>query len=62
MIHAQVDLTRVQGKIVRPKLFVRERYPNSFDSTRQLGPTPLDLFCVPVFVQLTVAPLDGYTP
>ena len=55
MIHTQVDLTRVQGKIVRPKLFVRERYPNSFDSTRHLGPTPPGPFGVQLFVQLTVA-------
>ena len=57
IIHTQVDLTRVEYKIVRPKLFVRERHPNSFDSTRHLGPTPPDQFGVPVFVQLTVAPL-----
>ena len=57
MIHTQVDLTRVQGKIVRPKLFVRERYPNSFDSTRHLGQTPADQFSAPLFVQLTVAAL-----
>ena len=57
MIHTQVDLTRVRGKIVRPKLFVRERHPNSFDSTRHLGPTPLESFCAAVFVQLTVAAL-----
>ncbi len=57
MIHTQVDLTRVQDKIVRPKLLVRERYPNSFDSTRHLGPTPLDSFGAAVFAQLTVAPL-----
>ncbi len=57
MIHTQVDLTRVRGKIVRPKLFVRERYPNSFDSTGQLGQTPPEGFWDPLFVQLTVAPL-----
>ena len=54
-------LTRVQGKIFRPKSFVRERYPNSFDSTRHLSQTPLDTFGAPVFVQLTVAPHDDYT-
>ena len=57
MNHTQVDLTRVEYKIVRPKLFVRERYPNSFDSTRHLGQTPLEGFGAAVFVQLTVAAL-----
>ena len=57
IIHTQVDLTRVQGKIVRPKLFVREMYPNSCDSTRHLGPTPPDPFWAPLFAQLTDAPL-----
>ena len=57
MIHTQVDLTRVEYKIVWPKLFVRERYPNSFDSTRHLGRTPLEPLCAARFAQLTVAPL-----
>ena len=57
MIHTQVDLTRVRGRILRPKLVVRERYPNSCDSTRHLGPTPLDSFGAPLFAQLTVVSL-----
>ena len=57
MIRTQVDLTRVQGNFVRPKLFDRERYSNSFDSTRHLGPTPPERFWDPLFAQLTVAPL-----
>ena len=57
MIHTQVDLTRVQGSFVRPKLFVRERYPNSFDSTSQNHKYSIYYFCAAVFVQLTVAPL-----
>ena len=55
MIHTRFDLTRVEYKIVRPKLFVRERYPKSFDSTSQLGPTPLESFWDPLFAQLTGA-------
>ena len=47
-------LTRVQGNFVRPKLFDRERYSNSFDSTRHLGPTPPEGFWIPPFAQLTV--------
>ena len=57
MIQTQVDLTRVQGNFVRPKLFAGERYSNSFESTRHLGPTPPDPFWDPLFAQLTVEPL-----
>ena len=57
MIHTLVDLTRVQGNFVRPKAFDRERYPNSFDSTRHIGKTHILYFWLPLFAQLTVEPL-----
>ena len=50
-------LTRVQSKIVRPKLFVCERYPNSFASTAHHGSTPPDSLWIALFAQLTVAGL-----
>ena len=62
MIHTQVELTRVQGNFVRPKLFVRERYPNSFDLTRHFVKTRILSLWIALFVQLTVAAMDGYTP
>ena len=50
-------LTRVQGNFVRPKLFDRERYSNSFDSTRHFVKTHILDFWDPLFAQLTVAGL-----
>ena len=61
MIQTQVDLTRVQGKSYQPKLLAGETYPKAFHSTRHLGQTPPDSFCIPLFVQLTVAARDGST-
>ena len=57
----QCHLSLVQRKSDQLKLFVRERYPNSFDLTQHLGPTHMVRLWIALFVQLTLGTQDSST-